>query len=699
MDLIMGQALWRWVAASMDRETRLAGRLGGLLFVLGAVGVAVLLLVPGHSSEHELLTLPIVGGAVLYGVSAMTWLNWDRIPFGVLHVATLVSVPLSVVAAALTGGPRSPVALLLLFVVVWAACFTRGSVLAAYVLVVTGALAAPALYADGVSPVWALREVAVVLPVLTGVAVTIHLGRRGLDRVGAQLAEAAREQGALRHVATTVARGGDPDEVFAIVAEEAARVVGADAGAVIRLDAREGLVLGSWSEGSPRKAPGTRLHYASDPRAQMPERAREMGYASFAATSIRVDERDWGVIAVSCVAEDALPAGTEARLDEFGALVTTAIANAEHRAALATQASTDPLTGLANHRAFHERLGAEVARSQRHARAVSLAIIDVDEFKTVNDSAGHAAGDAVLVEVARALGDLTRTEDVLARIGGDEFAWLLPETGALEALAAIERARAAVVARTGVSLSAGICDLVHAEDADGLFRLADGALYWAKAHGRDAAWIYDPATVRELSAGERAEHLARSQALLGIRALARAIDAKDPTTREHSERVAQVACALAAERGWPGERVRLLEEAALVHDVGKIGISDAVLLKPGRLTDEEYEEIKGHAALSAQMVEDVLTPEQVSWVRGHHERPDGRGYPDGLAAAQITEGAALLALADAYDVMTAARPYSQPKPVAEALDECRRLVGAQFTADAVAALEATIGASADTLAA
>jgi putative nucleotidyltransferase with HDIG domain len=239
----------------------------------------------------------------------------------------------------------------------------------------------------------------------------------------------------------------------------------------------------------------------------------------------------------------------------------------------------------------------------------------------------------------------------------------------------------------GVTISAGICDLAEAGDADALFRLADGALYWSKAHGRDRARVYDPETVRELSAQERADQLAHHQAMLGIRALARAIDAKDTTTLEHSTRVAELACALARERGWNEERVGVLEEAALVHDVGKIGIPDAVLLKPGRLTREEYEVVKRHAALGAEIVDDVLTAEQVAWIRGHHERPDGRGYPDGLVASELSEGAALLALADAYDVMTASRPYSTPKDPADALAECRALVGEQFTAEAVAALE------------
>jgi HD-GYP domain-containing protein (c-di-GMP phosphodiesterase class II) len=219
-----------------------------------------------------------------------------------------------------------------------------------------------------------------------------------------------------------------------------------------------------------------------------------------------------------------------------------------------------------------------------------------------------------------------------------------------------------------------------------MFRLADGALYWSKAHGRDVVWIYDPETVRELSAEERAEHLEHGAALRGLRALARAIDAKDPTTRRHSDRVAALVTELAKASGWEAERVGRLNEAALVHDVGKIGVPDAVLTKPGPLNAEEYEQIKQHAALSTQIVGEVLDDEQTAWVAAHHERPDGGGYPRGLTADDIPSGAALLAVADAWDVMTVSRPYSMPKSCEEAMAECRELAGVQFTPEAIEAL-------------
>ncbi len=326
----------------------------------------------------------------------------------------------------------------------------------------------------------------------------------------------------------------------------------------------------------------------------------------------------------------------------------------------------------------------------RHGTPLSVAVIDIDHFKQINDSAGHETGDETLVRVADCLSQLARAEDTLGRSGGDEFAWILPETSRDQALVAVERARRMVAATMPrpyrVTVSAGICDTSVTQDPGQLIHLADGALYWSKAHGRNQCWIYDPTIVNELSARERAERLERSQALVGLRALASAIDAKDPATRKHSERVSTLVGKLARTIGWSPDQATLLSEAALVHDVGKIGVPDSVLCKPAPLTESEREQIRTHAELAARIVEDVLAPEQVEWIRTHHERPDGNGYPRGLHGTEISEGAALLAAADAWDVMTQSRSYSLPKRPDAALAECVELIGRQFTKTAVGAL-------------
>jgi diguanylate cyclase (GGDEF)-like protein/putative nucleotidyltransferase with HDIG domain len=364
-------------------------------------------------------------------------------------------------------------------------------------------------------------------------------------------------------------------------------------------------------------------------------------------------------------------------------------------AGLHLRATTDPLTNLPNHREFHERLAAEVERARRHGRALSVVVLDLDHFKRVNDTYGHPAGDRTLIHVAETLRGVVRPGDTLARIGGEEFGWILPEASALEAWQATERARGLLLAtpvpRAGtINFSAGVCDLTEVAPPLGgaeLVRLADGALYWAKRNGRGVTFRYTPAVVTALTAEEMARDAAREQSLATVRALARAVDARDPHTQEHSERVADLAVAIAHELGWTDQRAALLHEAALVHDIGKIGVPDEVLLKPGALTEQERALIEAHAAAGARIVAGALTEEQVGWIRSHHERIDGGGYPDGLAGDAIPDGARILSVADAFDAMTAARSYRRRLRTSEALTECRTAAGTQLCPDAVAALE------------
>ena len=288
-----------------------------------------------------------------------------------------------------------------------------------------------------------------------------------------------------------------------------------------------------------------------------------------------------------------------------------------------------------------------------------------------------------------------RSGDVLGRIGGDEFGLLLPETNAEQARSIAERwARDFRAAPVGVAadltMSVGVCDLIHAGGSRELLRLADNALYHAKTRGRDTIVIYSPDAVPDISDTDRADRLERMQAFTAIRSLARLIDAKEPMAEHHSERVAAFVQPLAEAAGWPLGRIAELADAALIHDVGKISVPDYVLCKPAALTPAEYEMIKPHAALGAQMANDCVSDEQSLWIAQHHERFDGAGYPNGLADAQITEGAALLALADSWDVMTTERRYSPPRPEKEALADCLSLAGAQFSPAACQALAAVM---------
>jgi diguanylate cyclase (GGDEF)-like protein len=695
------------LAAVDPVERRLAGLVNGLLYTLGGVTLAAILLLPGVSHTQPLAVLVIAGIACIWGICQMTLINWDATPQWVSHASTCAGFVVIALAVAFSGGASSPTWIYLFFVAVFASYFYRRPIAFIYLGACVAVQALPYLYDSNVIDGTFSAQLVIAGPTYLVLGGGIVAGKTLMWKLRARAERLAAEHGSLRRVAVAVVRDESPEQIYGLMALEAAALVGGGGAGILRLEGEDqATVLGAWAEHEDgRYTPGTvvPIRPGSDvERALQTQRSvraehlepdtvvAQLGYGSSVFAPIQVAERTWGILAVAAEEPASLTSDHEERLMEFGDLLATAIASIENRARLTAQAASDPLTGLANHRTLQEQLTSEVARAGRHGLPLSVAVIDIDHFKQINDSRGHDAGDETLVGVAQCLESLARTEDTLARVGGDEFAWILPEANSDQALVAVERARRMITQTLPesyrVTVSAGICDTSVSPDPAQLIRLADGALYWSKAHGRNQCWIYDPAVVAELSVQERAERLERSQALLGLRALARAIDAKDPATRQHSERVATVVGKLARAAGWSPEQAMLLSEAALVHDVGKIGVPDAVLRKTEPLTSEDWALITDHAELSARIVDGVLMPQQVEWIRTHHERPDGDGYPDGLTEEEIPEGAALLAVADAWDVMTISRPYSTPKTNEEALRECLGRIGTQFTPAAVEAL-------------
>lgn len=414
------------------------------------------------------------------------------------------------------------------------------------------------------------------------------------------------------------------------------------------------------------------------------------------AAPIVVSGASWGAL----VAHNAAHDGARA-LEELAGLAALCVAQGDVTPTdrMAGANDHDDLTGVAGHRAFGDRLTEEYGRAAAAGTGLSLVLLDIDRFKGINDNHGHLVGDEVLAEFARRLSGCARSTDFVARSGGEEFAWIMPGADATQSLEAVERFRGRLAGSpigpvSRVTASAGICTAAQARDLEELVRFAEGALYWAKDRGRDAAYLFTPDVVRVLSEEERTQQLSRSHAMRSIRVLARAVDAKDHSTREHSERVADLAVQIAIALGWSMERTADLRDAGLLHDVGKIGIPDAILLKPGALTHVEYELIKSHPELGARIASDVLSDEQQAWVRGHHERYDGRGYPDGLSGDDIPEGARILALADSWDVMTSVRSYREAWSLEEAMLDCRAEAGRQFWPEAVSALELLLDAGA-----
>jgi diguanylate cyclase (GGDEF)-like protein len=709
MSSVLGGKL-RGVAARIavaPEECALAGSLSGVFYVIGAVTLVPLIVLGGGSHYDEVVLISIAAAALAWGLCSLLVVDWGRAPRILLHVSAIAGLGLISLAVAQSGGATSPAWTFVFFVTVFAAYFFPRPVAFAYIAASIGATATVFLYDTAGTGDWFISKFVISSASIVAIGGAIMAGRRLLAAFRERAELLAAEQGALRRVATAAVEGGSPEQIYQQVAREAAALLGAGAAGIIRFDGEDAAtVMGSWAdhEGGRYPAgtvievrPGSDVARARDTREPVRIEGHpadspvgRLGYTTSIVSPVRVGGRSWGALAVTAAEPIRLTAEDEQQLQEFGDLLATAIASIDDRARLASQAATDPLTGLVNRRTLHDRLAAEVARSVRHEHTLSVAVIDIDHFKEVNDFGGHDAGDEMLACVAHCLAENVRAEDILGRVGGDEFAWVMPETTREQALVAAERARRLIAATVAepfrITVSAGICDTNATTAAAELVSFADGALYWSKAHGRNRSWIYDPEVITEFSAPERIERMEGSQALLGLRSLARAIDAKDPATRQHSDRVAALSAKLARAAGWPAERAAQLSDAALVHDVGKVGIPDKLLHKLEPLTPTERDRVREHAELAARLVEGVLAPDQVSWIRIHHERPDGAGYPRGLTEDEIPEGAALLAVADAWDVMTSGRPYSRAKTVDEAVAECTELVGRQFTRAAVGAL-------------
>jgi diguanylate cyclase (GGDEF)-like protein/putative nucleotidyltransferase with HDIG domain len=351
---------------------------------------------------------------------------------------------------------------------------------------------------------------------------------------------------------------------------------------------------------------------------------------------------------------------------------------------LAEAAVRDPLTGLLNRRGYQERLATELEQARRADAPLSIVLGDLDAFKTLNDRLGHRHGDDALRRFADVCQSHLRGKDFIARVGGEEFAIVLPETSERDAVLIAERLRRAVAGelRAGdgarITASFGVAAFPqHGGNAEMLLDHADQAMYAAKSMGRDRTVAFGPDLTRSLAGPAHQEHL---QAVL---MLAETLDLRDAATHTHSETVAGLCEQMASGLGLDSGRVERIRLAGLLHDIGKIGVADSILRKPGALDRLEWEEMRQHPELGARIVRGAGLADVADWVLAHHERPDGRGYPYGLEGAQIPVEARILAIADAYEAMTADRPYRDGMSQEEAWAELERCAGTQFDPDLV----------------
>lgn len=357
-------------------------------------------------------------------------------------------------------------------------------------------------------------------------------------------------------------------------------------------------------------------------------------------------------------------------------------------------ARTDTLTGLLNRHGF-ERSAAAILQELPN-RSSALIVGDVDMLKALNQEHGAAAGDRALQRVADVVSRRSRRLDVVGRTGGEEFAILATTAEVSDAVAVAERLRRDVMVAFGdepfsLTMSFGVAMYPRdGETLDELLVAADRALLAAKRAGRNRTMLAaqapgaDPAiTAAHEDDGERAR-------LVTAIGLAEALDLRDTGTASHSQTVAKYAAMMAREMGLDDRDVERVRMAGLLHDIGKIGVPDAILNKPDKLTDHEYAEMQRHPEIGARILGSDVLDDVRGWVLAHHERPDGLGYPFGLSGDQVPLQARILAVADAYEAMTADRVYRRALPKDQARAELERCRGTQFDPEVVDAFLALL---------
>jgi diguanylate cyclase (GGDEF)-like protein len=341
---------------------------------------------------------------------------------------------------------------------------------------------------------------------------------------------------------------------------------------------------------------------------------------------------------------------------------------------------TDSVTGLANHRQIHEILAKEQARTARSGSSFCVVMLDIDGFKLLNDTHGHPCGDEALRHVAATLQRNVRETDEVGRYGGDEFVIILPGTGPEEAGVVVENLRAAVSEKPfltpagdhiPIQISFGIAG--YPDDAHSVNELvvaADANLYVSKRRGGNAVTGAGYGDHVGDDGGERFGFL---------ESMVAAVDNKDAYTRRHSDEVTEYAVMIATALDLSESTMGVVRAAGLLHDVGKIGIPDRILRKPGRLTDAEYAIVKGHPSIGETLIHAMPGLSDIrAAVVSHHERFDGGGYPHGLTGGEIPLLGRILAVADSFSAMTTDRPYHKALTRDEACAELKAGEGSQF---------------------
>jgi diguanylate cyclase (GGDEF)-like protein len=408
----------------------------------------------------------------------------------------------------------------------------------------------------------------------------------------------------------------------------------------------------------------------------------QRGIRSVVYLPLSVTDRNIGSLILASRKPNAYSDRQITLLGKVALQIAAPVENAQLYARAEQKSRIDELTGLFNRRHFEERLKEEVSRHARYGDVFSIFMLDLDNFKTYNDVYGHPAGDILLSQIGEIIRSSVRGADQAFRYGGDEFVVILPQTARDDAYVVAERVRDQVAGEMenksltvtcSIGLASYPADGVISED---LVTGADTALYYAKWTGGNRTYLSSKVLSEPVDNGE--VHGKRN-GLSAVYSLVSVVEARDPYVYGHSRRVNTYAVALAEAIGLSPDEVSRVSTAALLHDIGKIGIADKVLNKKGGLNEEDWRAVKAHPRLGANIISNI--PNLVSCVSiilHHHERWDGGGYPEGLKGEEIPIEARILAIADSFEAMTSARPYRPALSLEQVVKELRQGAGHQF---------------------
>lgn len=356
----------------------------------------------------------------------------------------------------------------------------------------------------------------------------------------------------------------------------------------------------------------------------------------------------------------------------------------QRRAEMREVAGRDELTELQNRRFFYERMDEELEKAARLKKPLSILMLDVDDLKLINDEFGHQVGDQVLRSLGRVLNREVGEQNVTARIGGDEFAVILPGADRKEADKTAwriwdELAKSPVNETANASIFLGVSVGTGGYPWGG--ETLEEIIHWADAK------LY--ANKLERKGFKHANRSGKDEQRLVaavVDVLSSALAIRDKMTHRHARRVARMSAFMAREMKLTDDQILQIEYAAALHDIGKIGVADGILLKEDALEDDEWQEMRRHSELGYKILNRVdFLREAAEIVYSHHERFDGGGYPRAIAGKEIALGARVFAVVDAYDAMTSRRPYREAMRQEDALEEIMRHSGSQFDPDTVEA--------------